>query len=72
MSGVGYSLYNRTSESLMLKYTISGEVQNFAGIHPTRPVDFEDAETDGKTRLGIHTQCWLGRELISFVGAPQP
>lgn len=33
----------------MLNQASSGEVQNFAGIHPTRSVDSEEEETEGET-----------------------
>ena len=33
----------------MLNQATSGEVQNFAGIHPTRSMDSEEEETEGET-----------------------
>ena len=34
----------------MLNRATSGQVQNFAGIHPTRPADLEEEETEGERR----------------------
>ena len=48
------SLFNRISDSFLLIYVLSGEVQNFAGIHTSGPADLEEEKTEGKTILRIH------------------
>ena len=45
----------------MLSHATSGEVQNFAGIHPTRPADLAEEETEGNTTLWICTHFCLRR-----------
>lgn len=53
----------------MLNQATSGEVQNFVGVHPTRPADLEEGETEGKTR---NSQFWLCCKLTPLVGDPKP
>ena len=40
----------------MLSHATSGEVQNFAGIHPTRPGDSEEGETEGEIDSELRRQ----------------
>ena len=55
---------NRTSDILMLNIATSGEVQNFAGIHPTRA----DPE-EGKTSIFIRGHVFQSSSLFDCWGS---